>query len=61
MKDYTVEAHGNLNVARLSIRQYYAAKAMQGIMANPNDTDMSPSETAEMSFKYADAMLKVEE
>lgn len=43
----------------LTIRQYYAAKAMQGILANYY-AEMSINEITEQSFKIADAMLEAE-
>ena len=40
----------------MSLRDYFAAKAMQGQIAT--DWDVSPAEFAEWSYKMADAMLK---
>jgi len=54
----------------LSIRDYFAAKAMQGLMANPGGpiqasgmsgwsfTNCDKNDVAELAFVIADAMLK---
>jgi hypothetical protein len=46
----------------MSLREYLAAKAMQGILASTNSTGTAPWPDplwlAEKSYKYADAMLK---
>lgn len=39
----------------MSLRDYFAAKAMQGMLANC--TDYSPKTDAEMAYAVADAML----
>ena len=41
----------------MSLRDYFAAKAMQGILANP-DIDGYPEDYAKKAYQYADAMLK---
>ncbi len=45
---------------RMTMRDYFAAKAMQGILTDP-EIVMGATEIAELSFKYADAMLKARE
>ena len=44
----------------MSLRDYFAAKAMQGILASPTD-GMTYVEIAENSYRMADAMLKERE
>ena len=41
----------------MSLRDYFAAKAMQGLMASPSDP-ASVEIAAEWSYKVADAMLE---
>lgn len=45
-------------VLGLSIRDYFAAKAMQGWSANPIPQDSSIQEVAEWAYRQADAMLE---
>ncbi len=45
----------------LTLRDYFAAKAMQGIVANPNAQGMSYREISDRAFAQADAMLKARE
>ena len=40
----------------MSLRDYFAAKAMQGLMASPADPE-SMEIAAEWSYKLADAMI----
>lgn len=48
----------------MTLRDYFAAKAMQAILSSPADHYFNPAETvvvkatAELSYDYADAMLK---
>ena len=43
----------------LSLRDYFAAAALQGIVAHPGmePDDASPSGCAELAYRFADAML----
>ena len=45
----------------MTLRDYFAAKAMQGIVANPNAQGMSYREISDRAFAQADAMLKARE
>jgi hypothetical protein len=46
----------------LSIRDYFAAKAMQGYLGSPEWLrEVSPQGTAEAAYRVADAMLKARE
>ena len=49
-----------LHVGGMSLRDYFAAKAMQGLMASPADPE-SMEVAAKWSYKLADAMLKARE
>ena len=44
----------------ISIRDYFAAKAMQGILTDP-DITMGADKIAEWAYAQADAMLKARE
>ena len=52
--DYGGETDG------MTLRDYFAAKAMQGIMTDPN-LSMGRDEVAEWAYRQADAMLKARE
>ena len=47
-------------VGGATLRDYFAAKAMQGLMASPADPE-SMEVAAKWSYKLADAMLKARE
>jgi hypothetical protein len=43
----------------MTLRDYFAAKALNGILSNPDDVYGVPIEAlAESAYRYADAMLK---
>jgi hypothetical protein len=44
--------------AGMNLRDYFAAKAMQGFNANPDCTDLTNETVAEWSYSLADAMLE---
>jgi len=44
----------------MTLRDYFAAKAMQGIIAGTN-VDITPKMIADLSYAVADAMLKERE
>ena len=46
----------------MTLRDYFAAKAMQGFVSDPDwRVDMMPDETARAAYHQADAMLKARE
>ena len=53
----------------ITMRDYFAAKAMQGLIASPRmpapahhgGTDVTDSMVADLSYKMADAMMKARE
>ena len=58
-KGYGVEGHSGM-----SLRDYLAAKALQGLLACPGDevsgsyhSNSDPGHTAKMAYEYSDAML----
>lgn len=56
--------NGETNVSLgMTLRDYFAAKAMQGLMliADPERADQSRDECARLSYRMADAMLKARE
>lgn len=42
----------------MSLRDYFAAAALQGFCADPNLTSWTTEQTAKQAFSHADAMLK---
>jgi hypothetical protein len=42
----------------LALRDYFAAKAMQGQLSRPNAAYLSEEEVAKVAYMVADAMLK---
>ncbi|HCB1594198.1 TPA: hypothetical protein MYP09_000382 [Citrobacter farmeri] len=52
-----VDSHG------MTLRDYFAAKAMQGWLASygPNDGQPSPDTIAAMAYRFADGMIKARE
>ena len=42
----------------MSLRDYFAAKAMQGLCAHPESPDWDESDIAKSAYDQADAMLK---
>jgi hypothetical protein len=45
----------------MTLRDYFAAKAMQGLLANPECPLTPLDEVPQASYKMADAMLKARE
>ena len=45
----------------MTLRDYFAAKAMQGYLANPGDGFSTIKESADFCYAWADAMLKARE
>jgi len=45
----------------MTLRDYFAAKALMGILAHKNALDWTYLATAEDSYRYADAMIKAQE
>jgi hypothetical protein len=55
-----ITLNGEKNPEGMTLRDYFAAKAMQGFAAMSDvDGFSSVEEMAKMSYKWADAMLKV--
>lgn len=44
----------------ISVRDYFAAKAMQGFCANPANRDALPKEISKAAYLVADEMLKAQ-
>jgi hypothetical protein len=56
------EAKRNPFASEMTMRDYFAAKAMQGFASDPDwRVDMGPEETARAAYTQADAMLKARE
>ena len=45
----------------MTLRDYFAAKAMQGLLAADTGFTMYSAQIAEISYKQADAMMKARE
>jgi hypothetical protein len=45
----------------LTLRDYFAAKALQGFAAQPGSETFSPTRLATDAYEWADAMLKARE
>lgn len=57
-------SHGSMGeVAHegMTLRDYFAAKAMMGLGCNPNHVNMTDDEIAKWSYSLADSMLKARE
>ena len=50
-----------MTVFGMSLRDYFAAKAMQGLAANPEAWDMTDEKVAVWAYNAADAMLAARE
>lgn len=53
--DLTDNEHG------MTLRDYFAAKAMMGLGCNPNHVNMTDDQIAKWSYNLADSMLKARE
>jgi len=42
----------------IDLRAYFAAAALQGILACPHGVDIEADEAASMALKYADALIE---
>jgi len=61
MKDFSTPMPVNFTYTTtttpsITLRQYYAAAAMQGLLANPS-VDMEHSDFHKFCFEHADAMI----
>ena len=50
--------HVDVNHGGMDLRDYFAAKAMQGILESTQDEQWFFDITAKMSYEMADAMMK---
>lgn len=57
--DISSESIGKTENAGMTLRDYFAAKALQGAVSNPNLYTTNPWEIARIAYQYADAMLEV--
>jgi hypothetical protein len=44
--------------SELTLRDYFAAMAMQGLLANQEHSELSVKDIADIAYAQADAMLK---
>ena len=59
--DFNGTRHGNAAQTGMTLRDYFAAKAMQGFAADPQMGRETAEEIAELAYMWADAMLKQRE
>ena len=52
-------AHGNVTCTGMTLRDYFAATAMQSFLGG--DYDLYPHEATQKAYEIADAMLKARE
>lgn len=52
-----ITGHSSLNSSGMTLRDYFAAKAMQGVYANPELSGLTAEHTATWAYAGADAML----
>jgi hypothetical protein len=57
--DYNGTKHGSGAQDGMTLRDYFAAKAMQGLLACPMQPQSGPDMYARDAYALADAMLKV--
>lgn len=50
--------HHDAELNGATLRDYFAAKAMQGICANPDTLDLAAANVSQTAYRLADAMLK---
>ncbi|EAN2380098.1 hypothetical protein NNV42_003100 [Escherichia coli] len=65
-RDEVGHLHGfEVSSGGMTLRDYFAAKAMQAMISNPsiidNDSDGAVNYAASAAYKFADAMLKARE
>jgi len=57
----TAESYSDVREIGMTLRDYFAAKAMQGFIGTTYEEEMEFDEVALSAYKYADAMLKARE
>jgi len=60
MKAFPVE-YKNPESGGMDLRDYFAAKAMQAILFDIRAIQVSMDKTANLAYKFADAMMKAKE
>ena len=53
--------HANVNSAGMSLRDYFASKAMQGMLTRAYRAEGESGIVAKAAYQFADAMLKERE
>ena len=57
-----ISIKGEKNPEGMTLRDYFAAKAMQAMLAHPNSKETAPPQTyASAAYCMADAMMKARE
>jgi hypothetical protein len=54
---YEGEIYHGESVDGMTLRDYFAAKALQGLLAGDMALPLSPGQYCESAYKYADAMI----
>jgi hypothetical protein len=60
-KAYDLERQTLVREEGMTLRDYFAAKAMQGIISTNTSFLHNPEQLAKKAFEFADAMLKARE
>ena len=58
---FPVKVDDTTIILGMTLRDYFAAKAMLGFLELNMNNEYLPSETAKEAYRYADAMLKARE
>lgn len=58
---FPINVESEMTCLGMTLRDYFAAKAMQGILASFTSSQPDRAITAKASYQYADAMLKARE
>lgn len=61
MKAFPIITNGGIHERGMNLRDYFAAKAMQGFMSRNLINGFDEDIISEMSYKVADAMMKARE
>jgi hypothetical protein len=63
--DYNGTKCGNKAYSGMTLRDYFASKALEGMLAHPGDesrgsyhNNSTPEEAAQRAYEYADAMIR---
>lgn len=61
MKAFPATSYFSESLNGMDLRDYFAAKAMQGLLSTTKEETWIPNDVAEISYLVADAMMKARE